>query len=201
MSKTDRRRTTVPRLVLASSSPYRRELLARFGLPFVVDAPDLDESAPPGEMPAATAARLARAKARAVALRHPGATVIGSDQVADLDGQPLGKPGTRERAVAQLEQASGRELVFHTAVCVIDATGREALAEVPTRVRFRALDRAAIERYVDAERPFDCAGSARSEAMGIALLEYIRGDDPTALVGLPLIALTGLLARAGIHVP
>lgn len=189
------------RLVLASSSPYRRELLARLGLPFIVDAPHVDESALLGEAPAATAARLACAKARVVAGRNPGDIIIGSDQVADLDGQPLGKPGDRPRAVAQLEQASGREMLFHTAVCVIDAAGREGLAQCPTRVRFRTLDRAAIERYVDAERPFDCAGSARAEAMGITLLEYIRGDDPTALVGLPLIALTGLLARAGIHVP
>lgn len=189
------------RLVLASSSPYRRELLARFGLAFEVDVPGVDESVAPGESPAETAARLARTKARAVAARHPGATVIGSDQVADLDGVRLGKPGGRERAVDQLVQASGREVVFHTAVCVIGGAGDEHLAHCPTRVRFRSLDRATIERYVDAERPFDCAGSARAEALGITLLEYIRGDDPTALVGLPLIALTALLARAGIHVP
>ncbi len=188
-------------LVLASSSPYRRELLSRLGLPFSVDVPDVDETPLPLEAPAATAARLARAKALAVAARHPGATVIGSDQVADLDGQRLGKPGSRERAVDQLERASGREVVFHTAVCVVDPSGTEHLAQCPTRVRFRILDQATIGRYVDAEQPFDCAGSARSESLGISLLEYIRGDDPTALVGLPLIALTGLLARAGIHVP
>lgn len=191
----------MPSLVLASSSPYRRELLSRLRLPFSVDVPDLDESPLAQESPAATAARLAAAKARAVALRHPGATVIGSDQVADLDGHRLGKPGSRERAEEQLARASGREVVFHTAVCVIDAAGGEHLAECPTRVRFRLLDPTTIRRYVEAERPFDCAGSARSEALGITLLEYIRGDDPTALVGLPLIALTGLLARAGIHVP
>lgn len=191
----------MPHLVLASSSPYRRELLARLGLSFTVDVPDVDESALPGETPADTATRLACDKARAVARRHPGGTVIGSDQVADLDGLPLGKPGSREHAVAQLEQASGRELVFHTAVCVIHGSGREEQALCSTRVRYRVLTRAAIERYVDAEKPFDCAGSARCEAMGIALLEYIRGDDPTALVGLPLIALTGILARAGIDVP
>lgn len=198
---TPRARSVVSRLILASSSPYRRALLERLGLPFAVDVPGLDESALPGEEPSATAARLACAKARAVARRHPGATVIGSDQVADLDGLPLGKPGSRERAVQQLLQSSGRELVFHTAVCVIDEDGRESVTHCPTRVRYRVLDRATIERYVDAEQPFDCAGSARCEAMGITLLEYIRGDDPTALVGLPLIALTGLLARAGIHVP
>jgi septum formation protein len=189
------------RLVLASSSPYRRELLSRLGLPFEVDVPDVDEAPFPLEAPAATAGRLARAKALAVAARHPAATVIGSDQVADLDGERLGKPGSRDRAVEQLERASGREVVFHTAVFVVDAMGTEHLAHCPTRVRFRILDQATIGRYVDAERPFDCAGSARSEALGITLLEYIRGDDPTALVGLPLIALTGLLARAGIHVP
>ncbi len=191
----------MPSLVLASSSPYRRELLSRLGLSFSVDVPDLDESPAPQEPPAATAARLAREKALAVATRHPGATVIGSDQVADLDGHRLGKPGSRARAIEQLERASGREVVFHTAVCVVDAAGVEHLAECPTRVGFRVLDPETIARYVDAERPFDCAGSARSEALGITLLEYIRGDDPTALVGLPLIALTGLLARAGIHVP
>lgn len=191
----------MPALVLASSSPYRRELLGRLGIPFAIDVPDVDETPGADEPPAKTATRLAAAKARAVAPRHPGAVVVGSDQVADLDGTRLDKPGGRERAIAQLRLASGREVVFHTAVCVLGPDGQEWLAEVPTRVGFRALDAFAIERYVDREKPFDCAGSARCEALGISLLEFIRGDDPTALVGLPLIALTGLLARAGLHVP
>jgi len=188
-----------PRLILASTSPYRRELLERLRLTFDVEAPGVGEAARPGEKPAALAQRLAAEKARAVAMRHPAAVVIGSDQVAELDGEAIGKPGEHARAVAQLERMSGRTVVFHTAVSVlrIDA-GFEGAFSVPVRVRFRALDADEIERYLRAEQPYDCAGSAKCETLGIALLEAIESDDPTALVGLPLIRTSELLRRAGI---
>jgi len=191
--------TTRPRLILASTSRYRRELLARLRLPFEVVAPYVDEAPQPGEAPAALAQRLALAKARAVAALHPDAVVIGSDQVADLDGTPIGKPGTHDRAVEQLHQMSGRSVVFQTAVAVVCAArGFAAATLVPVTVRFRHLDDAEIEHYLQNEQPYDCAGSARSESLGIALLDAIESDDPTALVGLPLIRTSALLREAGI---
>jgi len=185
-------------LILASTSRYRRELLERLRLPFTVHAPDTDETPQPGELPAALACRLALAKAHAVAKQHPGAVVIGSDQVADLDGTPIGKPGTHERAAAQLRLMSGRTVVFQTAVavvCVASGFAEQALAAV--RVHFRDLSDAEIENYLLAEKPYDCAGSAKSEGLGISLLAAIESDDPTALIGLPLIRTCTLLRRAG----
>ena len=188
-------------LVLASTSAYRRELLARLRLPFRVDRPEVDETPRPGEAPAALAVRLAEAKARAVAARHPEAWVIGSDQVAELDGRPLGKPGDRATAVAQLERAAGRVVPFHTAFCVVGPGGVAMPHLDRTEVRFRTLARVEVERYVDAEQPFDCAGAFKCEGLGIALFEAIRSDDPTALVGLPLIALAKALRSAGYALP
>jgi septum formation protein len=194
---------TLPRpLVLGSTSRYRRELLERLALPFTVVAPDVDESPAPGEAPADLASRLALAKARAVAARQPEAIVIGSDQVADLGGEPLGKPGDHARATAQLRRMRGRTVVFHTAVSVVcAATGfaRSDLAAV--EVLFRDLSDAEIERYLRAEQPYDCAGSAKSEGLGITLLDSIRNDDPTALIGLPLVRTCRLLRAAGLQVP
>ena len=191
--------TTRPLLILGSTSVYRRELLSRLRLPFEVHAPDVDETPRRGEEPAALAQRLALAKAHAVSCLHPDAVVIGSDQVADLDGQPIGKPGTHERAVAQLRSMSGRSLVFHTAVAVVCAhSAYVGTALVPVRVRFRELSADEIELYLRAEQPYDCAGSAKSETLGIALLEAIESDDPTALVGLPLIRTCALLRAAGL---
>jgi len=186
-------------LVLGSTSPYRRELLARLRLPFDVASPEVDETPLPNETPRDLACRLALAKARAVAARFPAAIVIGSDQVADLDGQPLGKPGTYERAVAQLRQMRGRVVVFQTAVAVVcRETGFAQTDLAPVRVRFRDLSDAEIEAYLRAETPYDCAGSAKSEGLGITLLESIENDDPTALVGLPLIRTSRLLRAAGL---
>ena len=193
-------------LVLASTSPYRRELLARLHLPFRTEDPAVDESPQSDEMPAEIAARLACAKALAVAARlreqpvdAADRLVIGSDQVATIDGRtPIGKPGTHERAVAQLRAASGHSLDFHTALTVAPLTGGDTLTEVvTTHVRFRTLDDAEIERYLRAETPYDCAGAAKSEGLGITLLSAIDGPDPTALIGLPLIALCRLLTRTG----
>lgn len=189
-------------LVLGSTSRYRRELLQRLGLPFDVDRPDVDESPLAGESPGALAARLAEAKARAVAACHPGAWVIGSDQVADLDGRPLGKPGDHETALAQLRAASGREVRFHTAFCLFSTARAEPLAGLDlTTVHFRALTDAEITRYLDAEQPYDCAGSFKCEGLGITLFEAIDNRDPTALVGLPLIALARALRAAGFVLP
>lgn len=186
-------------LILASTSPYRRELLQRLRLPFEVLAPGVDETPRPGERPADLARRLAMAKARAVAQARPDAVVIGSDQVADLDGEPIGKPGTHERAVAQLRAMSGRTVIFQTAVAVVcQSAGYSGEVLVPVTVRFRSLIEADIEHYLRTEQPYDCAGSARSESLGIALLEAIESDDPTALVGLPLIRTAALLRAAGI---
>lgn len=191
--------STRPTLILASTSRYRRELLERLRLPFEVHAPDVDETPRPGEPPAALAQRLALAKAQAVSVRFPEAVVIGSDQVADLDGTPVGKPGAHDRAVAQLRAMRGRSVVFQTAVAVIRAsTGYVGAALAPVTVRFRALDDAEIEHYLTTEKPYDCAGSAKAEALGIALLETIDSDDPTALIGLPLIRTCALLRAAGI---
>lgn len=188
-----------PSLILGSSSRYRRELLERLRLPFEVLAPEVDEAPRAGELPAALAQRLALAKARAVSTAHPDAVVIGSDQVADLDGAPVGKPGTHERAVAQLRAMRGRSVVFQTAVAVVRAsTGYVGTALVPVTVRFRTLTDAEIEHYLRTEQPYDCAGSAKCETLGIVLLEAIESDDPTALVGLPLIRTSALLRAAGI---
>jgi septum formation protein len=188
------------RLVLGSSSPYRRELLARLKLAFEVDLPQVDETPRPGESPREMALRLALDKARAVAARHPDAAVIGSDQVADLAGEPLGKPGTHERAAAQLRRMSGQTVVFHTAVAVVcRAAGFEQSDLAPVRVTFRELADAEIESYLQAEMPYDCAGSARSEGLGIALLDAIESDDPSALVGLPLIRTCRMLRAAGVR--
>ena len=187
-------------LVLGSTSRYRRELLQRLRLPFEVIGPHVDETPLPGEAPAALAQRLALAKARAVAAQRPDAIVIGSDQVADLDGEPLGKPGNHERAVAQLRRMSGRTVKFQTALAVVCAeTGFEAAELAVVEVVFRELDDATIERYLRAEQPYDCAGSAKSEGLGIALLEAIHSDDPTALVGLPLIRTCRMIRAAGIE--
>lgn len=187
------------RLILGSTSPYRRELLARLRLPFEVVSPEVDETPQPGEAPPQLACRLALAKARAVAARAPAAVVIGSDQVADLGGEPLGKPGTHERAVAQLRRMRGRTVIFQTAVAVVCRdTGFEQVELAPVRVHFRDLADAEIESYLRAETPYDCAGSAKSEGLGIALLESIENDDPTALVGLPLIRTARLLRAAGL---
>ncbi|MGB3392286.1 MAG: Maf family nucleotide pyrophosphatase [Stenotrophomonas sp.] len=187
-------------IVLASTSRYRAELLARLRLVFDCAKPDVDETPLPGEAPRALAIRLARAKAVAVAARYPGAWVIGSDQVAELDGQPLGKPGSRDAACAQLTAMSGRDVFFHTAVCV-DNTDTQRQACDLTRVAFRRLRREEIERYVDAELPLDCAGSFKCEGLGITLFEAIHSQDPTALVGLPLIATAALLREAGFSLP
>ena len=192
-------RQAMPRLILGSTSPYRRELLARLRLAFEVDSPRVDEAARPGEAPAALAARLALEKAQEVAGRHPGAVVIGADQVADLDGQAIGKPGDHARAVAQLQAMRGRRVVFHTAVAVARVdTGLTQVLVAPVIVRFRPLSDAEIEHYLHTEQPYDCAGSAKCETLGIALLESIESDDPTALVGLPLIRTCALLRQAGI---
>ena len=189
-------------LVLGSTSRYRRELLLRLNLPFDVAAPDVDETPAPGEAPRALALRLALAKARAVAQQHPGAVVIGSDQVADLAGTPLGKPGEHDRAVQQLRQMRGQTVVFQTAVAVVcAATGFEQVDLAPVEVQFRDLSDAEIERYLRAEQPYDCAGSAKSEGLGIALLDAIHSDDPTALVGLPLIRTCRMLRAAGLTLP
>ena len=187
-------------LILASTSRYRRELLERLRLPFQVARPEADETAEAGESPVVLARRLARAKAEAIALQLPDAWIIGSDQVAALGPQPLGKPGTRDRAIAQLGAMSGGEIQFHTAIALVRGdTALEAMDT--TRVVFRRLQTEEIERYVDAEQPLDCAGSFKSEGLGIALFETIESSDPTALVGLPLIALSRLLREAGFILP
>lgn len=191
----------MPRLVLASTSPYRRELLARLRLPFEAARPDVDESPLSGEAPAALAIRLAEAKAAAVARGHGDAWVIGSDQVAELGGAPLGKPGSHERACAQLAAMAGQAVRFHTAVCLAHGDGRRLQALDTTTVRFRVLSGEEIARYVEAEQPLDCAGSFKSEGLGITLFEAIESRDPTALVGLPLIATAGLLRQAGFRLP
>jgi len=192
---------SLPRLplILASTSRYRRELLERLHLPFAVLAPQVDETPQPGEAPPDLALRLALAKARAVAQGRPEAVVIGSDQVADLDGLPIGKPGNHARATAQLRQLSGRRVVFQTAVAVVRAdVGFEQALLAPVTVQFRSLSDAEIERYLRLEEPYDCAGSAKCETLGIALLERIESDDPTALIGLPLIRTCALLRAAGL---
>ena len=192
-----------PRLILASGSAYRRELLARLRLPFEVLAPDIDEAPLPGETPDATALRLACVKARAVAERVPGSIVIGSDQVATLGGEQIGKPGNHAAALAQLQKMRGRQVIFHTALCVWDGratalTGPAQLENVQVAVTFRDLPDAELDAYLRIEQPYDCAGSAKNEGLGIALLARIDSTDPTALTGLPLITLTGMLRKAGV---
>ncbi|MGI4848377.1 MAG: Maf-like protein [Janthinobacterium lividum] len=189
----------LPRLILASSSIYRRELLARLGFAFEVSSPGIDETPLPHEAPQDTALRLAQAKAGVIAAREPAALVIGSDQVATLNGQQIGKPGTHERALAQLMSMRGQSVVFHTALCLAD--GRDASVQsenVQTTVRFRHLPEAELDAYLQIEKPYDCAGSAKNEGLGIALIESLESSDPTALTGLPLIALCSMLRRAGL---
>jgi septum formation protein len=190
------------KLILGSSSPYRKELLQRLRIPFDVLSPDIDETPQPAESPEATAMRLCERKAMAIAAQAPGCLVIGCDQVATLDGIQIGKPGTHANALAQLQLMRGREVIFHTALCLLD--GRPAartplqIENVQTFVAFRDLPDADLDAYLHIEQPYDCAGSARNEGLGIALLESVRGTDPTALTGLPLIALTSMLRRAGV---
>jgi septum formation protein len=189
-----------PRLILASSSPYRRELLERLRIPFDVVVPAIDETPFDGESPEETALRLAQSKARAVAAglaTDEQALIIGSDQVATYDGHQIGKPGTHDKALAQLRGMRGREVLFHSALCLFDSRSGEAqTVDVITKVRFRDLPEAALDAYLRAETPYDCAGSAKAEGLGIALLDAIDSDDPTALIGLPLIALTRMLLAA-----
>jgi septum formation protein len=188
-------------LILASTSLYRRELLGRLRIPFEVAAPQVDETPLPGEAPRSLALRLALAKAQAVAVQFPQAVVIGSDQVADLDGQPLGKPGQHDRAVAQLQSMRGRVVIFQTAVSVVcQASGFADTQLASVKVQFRELSDAEIEAYLQAEEPYDCAGSAKSEGLGIALLDQIDNDDPTALVGLPLIRTCQMIRAAGVRI-
>jgi len=188
-----------PPVILASSSRYRQALLQRLGLPFTAVAPQIDEAPRPGEAPADTALRLAEAKARAVAKVHADALVIGSDQVAEFGGEPLGKPRNRAHALEQLRAMRGRTIVFHTGLALLNArTGRCQTALVDVASTFRSFDDAALEAYLDREQPFDCAGSVKAEALGIALFTRIASDDPTALIGLPLIRLTDMLLAEGL---
>lgn len=191
----------MPRLLLASTSPYRREMLARLRLPFDAVRPEVDETPLPGESPVALAIRLGRGKAQAVAARTRDAWAIGSDQVAEVDGRALGKPGGRDAAIAQLQAMRGKRVRFHTSVALAHEDGRVLEALDLTEVAMRALADDEIERYVDTEQPFDCAGSFKSEGFGIVLFEAIRSEDPTALVGLPLIATARLLRQAGFALP
>ncbi len=185
---------TQPALILASTSPFRRELLERLRLPFATKNPAVNETPIAGESPEQTALRLSEAKARAVAARHPDALIIGSDQVACLDGQVFGKPGNHERAVTQLQQMRGRTVNFYTGLCLYNSrTGRTQVQGIPTLVTFRQLSDGEIERYLRAETPYNCAGSAKAEGLGISLIAKMEGDDPNALIGLPLIALCDML--------
>lgn len=187
-----------PTLVLASSSPYRRELLERLRIPFVIDRPATDETPQPGESAPALALRLALSKVHAVAERHPKALIIGSDQVLFHQGRLLGKPGNFEHALNQLKSMQGQTVHFHTALCLFDTRDQShQLLDVPTLVRFRNLPEDELVNYLHAEQPYDCAGSAKSEGLGITLIESIEGDDPNALIGLPLIALTTMLRKVG----
>lgn len=193
----------LPRLILASGSAYRKELLSRLRLPFEVAVPDIDECALPDEAPRATALRLAQGKAALILSKMPGCIVIGSDQVATLDGQHIGKPGNHANALLQLQMMRGRRVVFHTALCLFDGRASHSApvaqcAVVPTIVTMRNLPDAELDAYLRIEQPYDCAGSAKNEGLGIALLEKIESSDPSALTGLPLIALTGMLRQAGV---
>ena len=189
-------------LVLASTSPFRKSLLEKLAVPFITDAPHTDETPHADEPPERLVRRLAEAKARDVASRHPDALIIGSDQVACVEGRVQGKPGSRENAIAQLSQASGRAVNFHTGLCLLDsATGRAQVTVEPFTVHFRSLARDQIAHYVDHERPFDCAGSFKSEGYGITLFSALEGRDPNSLIGLPLIALVEMLKKVGIALP
>jgi len=189
-------------LILASSSPYRKALLQRLGLDFAAASPDVDETAAPGETPEVTVQRLAAAKAAAVATAHPGAIIIASDQVAVLDGKILTKPGSRDRARQQLDAMAGHRVTFLTGLCVLNtALDRKQTACIPFTVTFRRYTAAEIERYLDADAPYDCAGSFKSEQLGIALVEEMNGPDPTALIGLPLIRLAQMLREEGLSIP
>jgi len=190
-----------PKLILASTSPFRRTLLEKLGLPFDTLSPEVDETALPGETPEQLVTRLAEAKAQAGARGLQDALVIGSDQVACIDAEILGKPGNRERAIAQLEQASGREVIFYTGLCLVDSRDNQvqSICE-PFHVRFRQLSRRRIEAYLDKEAPYNCAGSFKSEGLGIALFDSLQGDDPNTLIGLPLIRLVRMLEQAGLEV-
>lgn len=194
--------SVMPRLILGSSSSYRKALLERLRLPFDVIAPDIDETVLPAEAPEVTALRLAKQKALAISAKESNALIIGCDQVATLDGVQIGKPGTHVNALAQLQLMRGREVVFHTALCLLDTRVGAAfpyqMENVQTFVTFRNLPDAELDAYLRIEQPYDCAGSARNEALGIALIAAIRGADPTALTGLPLIALTGMLRQSGV---
>ena len=191
-----------PRLILASSSVYRHSLLSRLCLPFDVSVPDIDERPREGETPEATASRLAREKAATVARQHPGSLVIGSDQVATLDGEQIGKPGSHAAALAQLKKMQGRTVLFHTALCLWDARPSAfepaQLDTIPTCVTFHDLPEAALDAYLRIEQPYDCAGSAKNEGLGIALIARIESSDPTALTGLPLISLCEMLRKTGV---
>ena len=186
------------RVILASSSPYRQEMLARFGFPFTAVAPHVDESPLANESPPALAARLALAKAQAVAAHHPGALIIGSDQVATIDGTPIGKPGNFKNAKAQLIELSGQTVEFHSALCVSDGTRHEC-DDVITHCKFRTLSHDEITAYLLREQPYDVAGSAKAEGLGIALMASMRSDDPTAIIGLPLISLARMLRSFGLN--
>ena len=194
--------TDTPALLLASSSPFRRELLGKLKLEFIHQSPDIDESRHEGESPTELVMRLAREKAAALAAQHPDTLIIGSDQVAVLGDQVLGKPGTREKAIEQLSAASGQRVTFLTGLCLLNtATGRTQSACEPFNVQFRTLRQAQIERYVDLEQPLNCAGSFKSEGLGIVLFKALEGRDPNSLIGLPLIVLTEFLAAEGIQLP
>lgn len=195
--------TSQPRLILGSSSIYRKELLSRLHLPFDVMVPNIDETPAANESPNATALRLAQEKATVIGLKNPNSLVIGSDQVATLDGEQIGKPSTHENALKQLQKMRGREVVFHTALCLFDsrasiASPKIQLENVQTFVTFRDLPDAELDAYLRIEQPYDCAGSAKNEGLGITIIEKIKSSDPTALTGLPLIALTTMLRRAGL---
>ncbi len=192
----------MPQLILGSTSPFRKALLEKLGIPFLTDAPQTDESRHDGESPAELVRRLAEAKARDVGRRYPDALVIGSDQVACVDGDILGKPGNRENAIAQLSAASGKAVTFYTGLCLFNSgTGQARAAVEPFTVQFRDLTREQIERYVDREQPFNCAGSFKSEGFGITLFSALEGRDPNALVGLPLILLVEMLSEQGVALP
>lgn len=191
----------MPKIVLASTSPFRRELLSKLGLSFDTDSPDIDEAAQTGETPEQLVARLAEQKARAVAERHPDSLIIGSDQVAVIDGKIIGKPGNHEKAMAQLRSASGKTARFLTGLCLFNSTNEHKQIVVePFDVVFRSLSDSQIDNYLRAEQPYNCAGSFKSEGMGIALFERLNGDDPNSLIGLPLIRLIRMLEQEGVRV-
>ncbi len=194
--------TDTPPIILGSTSPFRRKLLKKLCIDFTTAAPDIDEKAHPDEPPAKLVSRLASEKAAAVSARHPNALIIGSDQVASIDQQILGKPGHRAGAIEQLLAASGRRVTFYTGLCLLNsASGQKQVACERFHVHFRSLERQQIERYIDRERPFDCAGSFKSEGLGISLFARLEGDDPNTLIGLPLIRLVQMLGNEGVQIP